>query len=147
MKVSFRLGVILPLACSTQAALRCSFSNAGREQFPKYPPDGTFLPEIRLQVVEIRVVFPPRRQAAESDACPWLPREEQKLIGTNLRVGAVKSGGGGGYLVLIFKNMGQNSRRPFWRWRETRAGMWNQVVEKSLREQRTVSLAPEWAWS
>lgn len=68
-ELSFSLMEVIFPSCSVRrAVLRCSFSNIVHEQFLKHPPDGTFLPEIRFQVVEIQTVFSPHRQALESNA-------------------------------------------------------------------------------
>ena len=87
-----------------RAALRCSFSSTGREQFPQYPPDGTFLPEIRFQAVELHVAFLPRRRAAESDACRAAVKTQK--AGKNESPGEC---GRQAYSIFISENMEQKS--------------------------------------
>lgn len=90
---------------ATQAALRRSFSHAGREQFSRYPPDGTFLPEIRFQLWKSTLFFPPHRPATESDACSGYCGRKGSLVRTNLRVGALQ-GGVGAAPVFLFSRIG-----------------------------------------
>lgn len=126
--LSLCLGVIFPLACCCTDCpqtliFRCSFSNAGREQFPNYPPDGTFLPEIRLQVVELHIVFHPSDQL--QNQTPVLVTVTGKEVDESTSLVGAQEGRVGVATVFHFQEYGTEAEGSFLWWGEPRADVWN----------------------
>lgn len=82
---------------AAQTALRRSFSNAGREQFPNYPPDGTFLPEIRFQAAGLQRFFYPADQLQNQTLAPGKEADENTSLGGSTG----GPGGRGGWAATV----------------------------------------------
>lgn len=138
---SSRLAVIFPLAFCWDSCPQIFIPNMGREQFLKYPPDGSFLPEIGFRLWKSRLFSSP--QTSYRVRCPlWLRRKENKDQKNGSWVG--DSIFWGGWRVSLqcfyFQEYGTDSQCPFCGGGAT--GRCEEQLQRTLCEGRAVRWAP-----